>query len=248
MPNPYPADFDEPDGTVRWGGFVNFTDPGNQPAGGLTPVSIDDGDSPYQALAGQLVVVGDLGDDVTILLPDDPDVPLDGTQVAVVIQGDPDGNTVTVSSEAANGINGAATASLASQYQTLSVIFSVDEWLILESGEGVAEVFSVFAATGNVLPGWAVAGTALNAGGALAMGANPITSSGDVTMTGGTFANDATSTVAQLVTTLAAQPADGTLAASQTTFWLDSTNGAAVLHIKAKQADGTVVGAAIPLA
>lgn len=46
----------------------------------------------------------------------------------------------------------------------------------------------------------------------------------------------------------AAAPADGELAASTFTFWLDATNGAPVLHIKAKQADGTVVGAAIPLA
>lgn len=46
----------------------------------------------------------------------------------------------------------------------------------------------------------------------------------------------------------AAAPADASLAANQFTFWLDPTNGAAKLMIKAKQADGTVKTAAVALA
>jgi hypothetical protein len=46
----------------------------------------------------------------------------------------------------------------------------------------------------------------------------------------------------------AAAPADAALAASQFTLWLDATNGAAKLMIKAKQADGTVKTATIALA
>lgn len=46
----------------------------------------------------------------------------------------------------------------------------------------------------------------------------------------------------------AAAPADATLAASQFTLWLDATNGAAKLMCKAKQANGTVVTAAVALA
>lgn len=44
-----------------------------------------------------------------------------------------------------------------------------------------------------------------------------------------------------------AAPADGTLSAGQIVFWFDTTNDAARLVIKAKQADGTVVTGEIPL-
>ena len=42
--------------------------------------------------------------------------------------------------------------------------------------------------------------------------------------------------------------ADGALANGDLTFWLDQTNGACVLNIKAKQADGTVRTAQVALA
>lgn len=44
-----------------------------------------------------------------------------------------------------------------------------------------------------------------------------------------------------------AAPADGTLSAGQAIFWFDSTNDSARLVIKAKQADGTVVTAEVPV-
>lgn len=43
-------------------------------------------------------------------------------------------------------------------------------------------------------------------------------------------------------------PADGELAAGQVALWLDATNGAAKLMVKAKQADGTVRVGALALA
>lgn len=39
MGNPYPADFLEPDGSVRLGGAIDFTDQNNQPGGGSNPVN-----------------------------------------------------------------------------------------------------------------------------------------------------------------------------------------------------------------
>jgi hypothetical protein len=42
--------------------------------------------------------------------------------------------------------------------------------------------------------------------------------------------------------------ADGTHVAGDFSFWLDDTNGAVVFHIKAKQADGTVVNGTVSLA
>lgn len=42
-------------------------------------------------------------------------------------------------------------------------------------------------------------------------------------------------------------PADGDLANGELAVWMDATNGAAALRVKAKQADGTVVTGSIPL-
>ena len=49
-------------------------------------------------------------------------------------------------------------------------------------------------------------------------------------------------------TALNTAPADADIVAGQCMFWFDSTNGASALKIKAKQADGTVKTASIPLA
>jgi hypothetical protein len=45
-----------------------------------------------------------------------------------------------------------------------------------------------------------------------------------------------------------AAPADAALAANQFTLWLDATNGAAKLMVKAKSANGTVVYGSVALA
>ncbi len=47
---------------------------------------------------------------------------------------------------------------------------------------------------------------------------------------------------------LALEPKDVDLAAGQLALWFDSTNGAAKLMVKAKQANGTVVSGSITLA
>jgi hypothetical protein len=46
---------------------------------------------------------------------------------------------------------------------------------------------------------------------------------------------------------MAVAPADGDLDAGQVALWFDPTNGAAALNIKAKQANGTVKTATIPV-
>lgn len=270
---------------------------------------IDDTDTPYAAEASDFIVVGNLGDDLEITLPTEG--LRAGDQIAVKLFGNPDGHTVEVNGDGIN-IDDAGFVNLTVAYQQLYVVYLADDdgagspgWAILESGEGVAEVFSVFAATGNVLPNASVSGNSLDLGpggftaattvfnvdntgnvSALTLNAHLTGSSDDnryvgqtaaiapvaglhsvgdwVTTTAGRVfvcsvagtpgtwvevgANmSTTTTVPQLITTQAAAPADGTLAASQVTFWLDATNGAPVFHIKAKQANGTVVGAAIPL-
>lgn len=68
-------------------------------------------------------------------------------------------------------------------------------------------------------------------------GGDGVALAGGVKVTGRTF----------IVTGTTAVPADGDLAASQFALWLDATNGAASLRVKAKTADGTVVTATIPL-
>jgi hypothetical protein len=50
-----------------------------------------------------------------------------------------------------------------------------------------------------------------------------------------------------LITTKNAAPADADLAAGRAAIWFDKTNGTAALNIKAKQADGTVKTATIPV-
>jgi hypothetical protein len=44
-----------------------------------------------------------------------------------------------------------------------------------------------------------------------------------------------------------AAPADGALSTGQAALWFDQTNGASALKVKAKQADGTVKTATVPL-
>jgi hypothetical protein len=52
----------------------------------------------------------------------------------------------------------------------------------------------------------------------------------------------------QIMTRKNVAPADGDLATGEMAFWFDSTNGAAKLMVKAKQADGTVKTASLALA
>lgn len=248
---------------------------------------IDDTAVSYSASVGQFVVVGALAGPLAIALPGDTDLPnlnaapVPGDMVAVKLMGDPDGNTVTVGCDPL-GIDGSNNVALTTQYQQLFVVFvsNAEGWAILESGEGVAEVFSVFAATGNILPGWAVSDTNTLTGAPLAggfdalvlkdnTGAHTVLAAGDDTGgavllsldgTNSVTVNNTATTVAgpltnttgpatfpEIISTQASAPADGTLAASQVTFWIDATNGAGVFHIKGKTVDGTVVGAAIPL-
>lgn len=205
--------------------------------------TLDDTDTPFNAEVADFIVVGDLGADLTINLPDGSPqpAPTDGNMVAIKLMGDPDSHTVIVAG-GDNNIDAAGSVDLTVQYQQLFLVFVADYgWAILESGEGVAEVFSVAQATGNVLPNASVSGDNLN------LGAGTIVATAAALGAGGLSA-DGTTLVSQFVTSLAAAPADGTIAASQTTFWLDATNGSPIFHIKAKQANGTVVGAAIPLA
>jgi len=54
-------------------------------------------------------------------------------------------------------------------------------------------------------------------------------------------------TAGPLATLANTEPADGTLFAGEAAIWFDPTNGAAALNIKAKQADGTVKTATIPV-
>lgn len=51
-----------------------------------------------------------------------------------------------------------------------------------------------------------------------------------------------------LLTAMNSAPADGELSAGECALWLDQTDGAAKLMVKAKQADGTVRTAAVALA
>lgn len=206
--------------------------------------TIDDTDDPFNAEVADFIVVGDLAGDLTINLPDgNPNTPASpGEMIAVKLMGDPDGNTVTVDGGDFQ-IDGAVDIAMTVQYQQVFLVWVSDAygWAILESGEGIQEVFSVFQAVGNVLPNAFVSnGDDLDVGVGDFAGTN-LTANGTLTAVG-------VSTQAQIISTLAAAPADGTIAASQVTFWLDATNGATVFHIKAKQANGTVVGAAIPLA
>ena len=77
--------------------------------------------------------------------------------------------------------------------------------------------------------------------------------SGTTAGTGGFFFNDGNFNRVVLndqlfMLRINAAPADGSLVANQLSLWFDSTNGAAKLMVKAKQADGTVKTASIALA
>jgi len=78
------------------------------------------------------------------------------------------------------------------------------------------------------------------AGGAVAIGNLVTTAVGNQIALGGASHH--------ILLKTAAAPADAALAASQFTLWLDATNGAAKLMVKAKQADGTVKTASVALA
>lgn len=66
---------------------------------------------------------------------------------------------------------------------------------------------------------------------------------------GGTFsANVLVADGAYVIVASNQAPADGALAASQMALWLDDTNGAGKLMVKAKTANGTVVTASVALA
>ena len=105
--------------------------------------------------------------------------------------------------------------------------FAVDTWTEIANSVALTPAFSV------ILAGTNAAALVVGTGGSLApSGSGTI----QATLLSG----------AALITT-AAVPADGSLAASQMRLWLDPTNGAGKLMIKAKTADGTVVTGSVNL-
>ena len=82
--------------------------------------------------------------------------------------------------------------------------------------------------------------------------ANFTDGTGDVRLAGNLVTTDATqgltpSLSGAVKVTAVAAPADGALAAGQAFIWLDATNGAGKLMVKAKTANGTVATGSVTL-
>lgn len=100
---------------------------------GRIPAIIDDGDSPYQLDDNDTVILVDAtNDDVELLLPGDGDDGGDYGRVYFIKRIDSSGNSVDITPDGSDTIDGAASYSLSSQYEYVNLVYALSggHWFI----------------------------------------------------------------------------------------------------------------------
>jgi hypothetical protein len=217
MGNPFPVNINDGDGVTRLSGEADFTDPANQPGGGLPSEWTvgPDGGLRMDLSAGA-------GNEIGIYLT----VPAGQTSDVLVLD------------ESGGGDAG--------------VSVQEDYSVHIQNDDINNNILDVSTANGQTIFAISDFGVLINPDnpGATALTANYATNAQTVPVLDAEGINGSTRVFAKghLVINNHAAPVDGDLAAGDCALWFDQTNGAAKLMVKAKQADGTVVTAAIALA